>query len=104
MIQHRQGLSFKIIVFLIRIHAFAVKLFRSLYEITLRVILCFVQPLLSCPLCKQSNDVQPIFGAVSLIFSALQIFPKPGYLLNRADKSSAIINDEMSRPEFFRKW
>ncbi len=34
MIQHRQGLSFKIIVSLIRIHAFAVKLFRSLYEIT----------------------------------------------------------------------
>lgn len=33
MIQQRQGLNFKIIVSLIRIHAFAVKLFRDRYEI-----------------------------------------------------------------------
>ena len=34
MIQQRQGLSFKIIVSLIRIHDFTVKLFMSRYEIS----------------------------------------------------------------------
>ena len=102
MIQQRQGLSFKIIVSLIRIHAFTVKLFRSRYEISWLFILISFRLLIPFLILKCDNGLACL-PRISQYFLCPKIFAEPGYLLYRADKSTAIINDEMGMFQFFRK-